>query len=127
MNDNCPVQAPKLLKAKSTVETCSSCGAWVERYPSFLGESDSFWECEKCGCTSVNIRDGRPYSQKNQRWGEIVKLFEETYLQIPYWDWDTVETDPPMNTLDWAAVEAWYRSQNIYRVFINVGAVEVIE
>lgn len=127
MNDNCPVQAPKLLKAKSTVETCASCGAWVDRYPSFYGESDGYWECDKCGCTSVKLRDGRPFSKKSRKWDEVVQVFEECYLDIPQWDWNTIVTEPPMITLDWGAVEEWYRSQNIYRIFINVGTVEHIE
>lgn len=127
MNSQCPVPAPKLLKANSTVETCASCGAWVERYPSFMGENDGFWECEKCGCTSMNIRDGKPFGRKSRRWSEIVKMFEESYTDIPYWDWDTIETEPPMRDLDWSAIEAWYASQNIHRVFISFGKVEVIK
>lgn len=118
---SCPVVAPKLLKADSLVETCASCGAWVERYPAFLGEPDGYWECEKCGCTSVNIRDGRPYAPKSQKWEQVLKWFNEMYLDIPYWDWDTVVTEPPMRELDWAAVETWFRSQNIHRVFISFG------
>lgn len=127
MSDECPVKPPKLLRAESTVETCSSCGAWVERYPSFLGESDGFWECEKCGCTSVNIRDGKPFAKKSRRWADIVEMFNDLYLDIPHWDWDTVVTDPPMRELDWSAIEAWFRSQNIYRVFLSFGNIEVIE
>lgn len=126
MND-CPVAAPKLLKAKSTVVTCASCGAWVGRYPSFFGDDDGFWQCEKCGNTSWREREGRPFSSKSRNWENICKSFAELWTNIPHWDWDTVETDPPMRAIDWQAIEAWYRSQNIYRVFIEVPAVEVVE
>ena len=119
MSSSCPVPAPKLLKAQSTVETCASCGAWVERYPSFLGESDNSWQCEKCGCSSVKVREGRPYGPKSSQWVEVVKMFEDAYLDIPHWDWDTIQTEPPMQSLDWEAIERWFRSQNIYRVFIS--------
>lgn len=125
MNDNdCPVKAPKLLKAKSTVETCASCGAWVERYPSFLGENDGYWQCDKCGSTAVKIRDGRPYSIKSRNWSQIVKWFNEGFTNIPEWDWNTIETEPPMKELDWNAIEGWYRSQNIYRMFIRCEVTE---
>ncbi len=123
MENKCPVPAPKLLKADSLVETCASCGAWVNRYPAFFGESDRYWQCDKCGCTSVKIRDGRPYGSKSRQWEHVVIEFNELYLDIAYWDWDTVVTDPPMHTLDWAAVETWFRSQNIHRVFISFGEI----
>lgn len=126
MNEECPIKAPKLLKAQSTVETCASCGAWVDRYPSFMGESDNFWQCDKCGCTSVKLRDGRPYGAKSRQWAEVVQMFEESYLNIHPGDYSTVETDPPMASLDWQAVEKWYQSQGIYRIFITVGAYEVV-
>lgn len=119
MSNKCPVPAPKLLKADSTVETCASCGAWIERYPTFLGESDSFWQCEKCGCTSVKLRDGRPYGPKSGKWAQVVSMFEDAYLDIPYWDWDKVEAEPPLQSLNWEAIEQWFESQNIYRIFIN--------
>lgn len=118
--DDCPMKAPKLLKVKSLVETCSSCGAWVERYPEFLA-GDYFWECEKCGCTSVKIRQGRPYSKKSREWENITNQFNELFLDIPYWDWDSIETEPPMKSLDWVAVEQYFNSQNIYRVFMGIG------
>jgi hypothetical protein len=121
--DDCPVKAPKLIKAYSLVETCAYCGAWVERYPAFLGENDNPWHCEKCYNTSVNIRDGRPYAPKSARWSEVVKRFEELFLDIPYWDWETVVTEPPMKDLDWNAAEEYFNSKGIYRVFIGMGKI----
>jgi hypothetical protein len=119
-NENpCPVSVPKLLKAKSTVVHCASCGAWVRRYPDFLGEDDVFWECERCNNTSQTLREGRPYGKKSRQWAQIVEWFNDCCFDIPPWDWDTVETDPPMSSLDWKALERWYRSQNIYHVFIG--------
>ncbi len=123
----CPVQAPKLITAKSTVVTCGSCGAWAGRYPSFFGEDDGYWQCDKCGNTSIRERDGRPYSSKSRIWGNIAKSFADMWTDIPEWDWDTVETDPPMKELDWSAIEAWYRSRGIYRVFLSAPQVEIEE
>lgn len=127
MSENdCPVPAPKLLKANSTVEVCSSCGAWAGRYPTFM-EGDSFWQCEKCYCTSVKLREGRPYGAKSREWARIVEQFNRLYLDIPYWDWDTIETEPPMKTLDWKTVEEWFRQRNIYRVFVGIGEISITE
>ncbi len=123
----CPVQAPKLITAKSTVVTCGSCGAWAGRYPSFFGEDDGYWQCDKCGNTSIRERDGRPYSSKSRIWGNIAKSFADMWTDIPEWDWDTVETDPPMKELDWSAIEVWYRSRGIYRVFLSAPQVEIEE
>lgn len=126
-NGNCPVPAPKLLKAESTVETCASCGAWVQRYPTFMGDDDSFWQCDKCGSTSVKLRKGRDYGPKSKHWAWVNKQFQELYLDIFPGDRDTVVTEPPMSALDWQAVEAWFRSHNIYRSFIAVTAEVVTE
>lgn len=128
-NENpCPVSAPKLIKAKSLVETCASCGAWAERYPEFFGEADNYcWQCEKCSNTSVKIREGRSYGAKSREWENIVKQFNELFLDITPDYWDSVETEPPMKDLDWQAIEAWYRSQGIYRIFIHVGNVSKID
>ena len=49
------------------------------------------------------------------------------WTDIPEWDWDTVETDPPMKEIDWSAIEAWYRSQGIYRVFLYAPHIEIEE
>lgn len=124
--DDCPVKPPKLLRADSVVETCASCGAWVERYPEFMGESDGFWECDRCNCSSVKIRQGRPYGPKSKEWAWVQEQFNMLYLDIAPPDRSTVLCDPPLESLDWNAVEEWFRSHNIYRVFIGV-SVEVIE
>ena len=124
--DECPVSAPKLISAKSTKVICARCGAWSYRCPSFMG-TDEMWDCDKCGNTSCYEREGRPYSVKSRNWGWIEQQFNELYLDIPYWDWDTVATDPPMKDLDWKAVEAWFRSQNIYRIFLEAPQIEVVK
>jgi hypothetical protein len=110
----CPVKAPKLIKANALVETCASCGAWVERYPEFFGDDDRFWQCDKCGNTSIKIRQGRPYSNQSKQWAWIVEEFEKLWDGSPYWDWETVVTEPPMKDIDWKAIRDWYHSQNIY-------------
>lgn len=109
----CPVPMPKLLKANSLVETCASCGTWVERYPVFL-DGDYFWQCDKCGNTSTKVREGRPFAPKSRDWKIIVERFEELWTMIPQWDWDSIVTEPPMKSLDWNAIREWYESQNIY-------------
>lgn len=106
--ENPPIAAPKLLKANSTVETCASCGMWVERYPDFL-DSEGFWQCEKCGCTSVKQRPGRPYGPKSKEWHWINERFNDLFIYFAPGDFDAVETDPPMQSLDWKAVKAWNR------------------
>lgn len=126
IEDNpCPVKPPKLLKAESLVTVCASCGTWVERCPAFFGELDGYWQCDKCGNTSVKIRDGRPYGAKSREWGRIVQEFEELCFDIPFWEWETITTEPPMKDLDWKAVETWYRSRGIHRMFIAGG--EILE
>jgi len=122
--DDCPVKPPKLVSAKSTKVICASCGAWSYRYPTFMG-GDEIWDCDKCGNTSCYEREGRPYSEKSRHWGWIVERFNELYLDIPYWDWDTVVTEPAMNTLDWEKIEDWFRSHNIHRIFIETPPIEV--
>lgn len=125
--DGRPVPAPKLIKAYSIVETCWRCGAWAGRYPRFWGDDDGFWQCERCGCTSTRLREGRPYSRKSRQWGQLEKQFNELYTDIPHWYFDTVITDPPMAALDWEAIEAWFRSNNIYRMFIEAPTIEVVQ
>ena len=117
--DGCPVEVPKLISVQSTVIACSHCGAWVVRYPSFMGEFDDFFQCEKCGCSAIKIRDGRPYSHRSRRWDWVVGSFKESFTDIPYWDWNTVVCDPPLKELDWDAIEQWYQEHNIYRIFIG--------
>ena len=126
MLEGCPVPTPKLLKVKSTVFTCARCGAWSHRIPTFMDGLD-FWECEKCGNTSVHQCEGRPYSNKSREWQRITEWFNDDWTNIAHWDWDTVETEPPLKDVDWKAIEAWYRSMNIYRVFMELPEIEIVE
>lgn len=126
LDGKCPVKTPKLISAESTVETCYSCGKWIQRYPSFMGDDDDFFQCEKCGSTATRSRKGRPYGPKSKHWEFVQKQFNELFLDISPFDRDTVKSDPPLGSLDWEAVEQWFRSNNIYRIFIGV-QVEVVE
>jgi hypothetical protein len=121
--EECPVKPPKLISAKSTKVICARCGAWSYRYPDFMG-GDEMWDCDKCGNTSCYKREARPYGKKSRHWEKIVDWFNDVYLNIPYWDWDTVVTEPPMKDLDWAAIEEWFRSRHIYRIFIPLPQIE---
>ncbi len=123
----CPVQAPKLITAKSTVVTCGSCGAWAGRYPSFFGEDDGYRQCDKCAIHQSVSATGDHIAASHAFGGNIAKSFADMWTDIPEWDWDTVETDPPMKELDWSAIEAWYRSRGIYRVFLSAPQVEIEE
>lgn len=89
---------PELLVAYSTVWTCSSCGAWAGRFPKFL-DDDGFWQCDKCGCTSVNIKEGRPYGPKSKDWDWIKKKFDECYGYMHPADFVTVRTSPSMKSM----------------------------
>ncbi len=115
----CPVPAPKLLWASALKERCGSCHRWVQRYPEFMGEADGYWQCEHCFCTSVLIQQARPYSLKSREWEQIVEWFEDCWTDIPPMLFNTVRTEPPLSEIDWQAIEAWYRSQHIYRWFIT--------
>lgn len=122
----CPVEMPKLLRAPSIVETCASCGAWVQRYPAFLGEAQEFWQCEKCGNTSTRRRQGRPFGPKSKMWPRVLEEWENRWDSIPPWDRNgsVVVCDPPLASLDWQAIEDWYASQNIYRMYIGFHVAE---
>jgi hypothetical protein len=73
----------KLLRASSTVATCTSCKTWVDRWPDFMGEPfDKGYQCEKCGCTSVALRPGRPFGPKHKDWESIVYWWNEYSHQI---------------------------------------------
>ena len=126
LDGKCPVKTPKLLSAESTVETCASCGKWIQRYPSFMGDDDGYFQCEKCGNTSTRSRAGRPYGPKSKHWEWVLRQFNELFLDINPFDRDTVQSEPPLSELDWDAVEKWFISNNIYRSFINV-IIEVVD
>lgn len=91
---------PKLLKCESYVETCASCHSWVERYPQWLGEMDKSWQCEKCGCSSVDIRVGRPYGPKSREWDWIEKLFYELWPTMEPNDYIGLHTYPQVTNFD---------------------------
>lgn len=86
----------KVLKLESLVEVCSSCGAWVERYPEYLGEDDNFWQCDRCMCTSTTIRQGRPYGPKSKEWSHLMEQLEELWPHMTPYDFRGIVTDPPL-------------------------------
>jgi len=122
----CPIATPTLLKAPSIVESCASCGKWVHRYPAFLGEILEVWQCEKCGNTSTKCRPGRPYGPQSKQWPTILSEWADCWTNIAPWDRNesVVVCDPPLASIDWWAIEEWYASRQIYRMFIGVGVVE---
>lgn len=67
---------PDPIAIKSTVWTCNHCKAWICRVPQWCGD-DGIGECDKCGCTSIVGRDGRPFGPMSQWWEIYVKHFRE--------------------------------------------------
>ena len=63
----------------SNVWRCSGCKAWRGRVPfwdDFLGYGE---QCEKCGCTSVTGRPGRPFGPKSKTWAMDVEALNEIW------------------------------------------------
>lgn len=85
----------KLLKAESIVITCNCCGHWLNRGPAFLGYEGQ-WDCEKCGCTSIRIRPGRPFGPQSREWDWIEKEFNQLWKYFDSEEMKTVTTDPPL-------------------------------
>ncbi len=74
---------PQLIWAASTVYICASCGAWLGRYPAFLGTlGDKGDQCYRCGSSYCKTRRGRPFSNRSDRWIEISRQFRENYESI---------------------------------------------
>jgi hypothetical protein len=48
----------------------------------FNADMGKGYQCE-CGCTSIEVFEGRPYGPRSVHWPELVKEFEESY---PVWD-----------------------------------------
>jgi len=68
----------KLKLIKTFVFTCSRCNAWQGRIPQWYGDcGDKSDSCHKCGCTSFNIREGRPYGNRSSKWEKLLVEFEE--------------------------------------------------
>lgn len=89
-------EAPKykLLKAESIVITCNCCGHWLNRGPAFLGYEGE-WNCERCNCTSIRIRPGRPFGPQSREWEWINKVFNEMCKYFDSEEMTMVTTDPP--------------------------------
>lgn len=113
--EDLPVQTPRLLKVRSTVVRCASCGMWITRFPSFFGAFEGFFHCEKCGRTGIVEKEGRPYGPKSQQWDWIVDEFNHLFFGLETWDFESVVCDPPLESLDWKAIDDWFHSKNIFR------------
>jgi hypothetical protein len=95
------VNAPKLLWLASIVQTCTGCKRWECRRPTYLGdELGKGYSCERCGVTSTDVREGKPYGPKSRIWAKLLKEWKE------YWDWNgldelvgLVKTEPPIEKL----------------------------
>ena len=120
-----PFPTPQLIKAYARKEECARCHAWVERYPSFMGDRDDFWECDRCGCTSMYIKDARPYGPLSAKWPQILDWWDEMWRDLPPWDFDTVECDPPLSSIDWPKVAEWFLANGITHMFIGAPSMDM--
>jgi len=102
--------APKLIRVESMVETCAQCGMWLLRSPEYsngLG-GDKGHQCERCGCTSVQIRRGRPYGPKSALWARITEDFNEIWPYMHIFEFVGITSDPPLpNPNNSEEYEAW--------------------
>jgi len=78
---------------RSVVYRCASCHTWVWRTPYILSELGE-WRCEKCGCSSVILNEGRKYGPKSKEWENFLRIVWEYPI---FQDWVYVEFDPPMS------------------------------
>lgn len=120
-----PFPTPRLIKAYARKEKCYRCHAWVDRYPSFMGDRDDFWECERCGCTSMYIEDARPYGPNSRKWFQVCEWWEDLWRDLPPWDFDTVECDPPLSSIDWSVVADWYEERGITHIYIGAPIMDI--
>ena len=74
----------KIRAIRSQVWICAACHMWLGRMPVYAGEGDKGDCCERCGNTSMIIRDGRPFGPRSSQWEwlieevrEFLELFEE--------------------------------------------------
>lgn len=109
---------PKLLSVQSTVIRCAYCKRWLGRGPTYLYDDGCFFDCE-CGSTSVIVSVGRPYGPKSREWSRLVAEFNDVFEQFVPYEWDTVQTDPPMKDLDWAYIQKRERADGIFRWVIG--------
>jgi len=91
---------PTLLLAESYVYTCASCGTWAFRVPKFL-DDDGYWQCDKCGSSTLKMREGRPYGPKSRHWEWIENQFDQIVNSLPGEFLEGVKTDPPLEANTW--------------------------
>jgi len=83
MTPRAVLAAPTLFR--SWVIRCGRCKAWWYRLPQFMGDGsgDKGDYCEKCGCTSVTITEGRPFGPRSKRWPMYLKEWRGYMQSIP--------------------------------------------
>lgn len=84
----------RIVAVRSKVITCFSCKAWLGRVPTYCGDGDKGDYCHRCGCTSVNIRDGRPFGPRSRDWSlaidEVMDLLR-TFATEPVFTYELEE------------------------------------
>lgn len=69
---------------KSTVITCNACGHWLGRVPLYESEGDKGDCCDRCGCTSVRLRNGRPFGPRYRYWPALIERLADGFK---WWTW----------------------------------------
>jgi rRNA maturation endonuclease Nob1 len=60
-----------VVKVYSYVYKCASCNTFYSRLPVWDG-LDKGDQCDKCGCTSFSVTQGRPYGPKSRQWPDLM-------------------------------------------------------
>lgn len=110
-----PFNPPALIRVDSVVETCGTCGAWLNRCPIWDYELVDC-RCHVCGGSSVRTRLGRPYSRRSRHWNDIQQRFNAVFQFIDPDIRENVVTDPPMSVLPWGEMREWYEKHNMFGV-----------
>lgn len=66
---------PELALVKTYIYHCAQCHSWIVRVPQFDYDLGKGHTCHKCGCTSVNITEGRPFGPRSTRWSLCIDIF----------------------------------------------------
>lgn len=80
--ENKPNLYPKLLLIKSWVLICAGCHSWCGRAPQWCGTGDKGDRCYKCGSTSFEIREGRPFGPRCRNWEWMADEFYSMYATL---------------------------------------------
>jgi DNA-directed RNA polymerase subunit RPC12/RpoP len=68
----------ELKLVKTYVIKCAQCKRWLGRLPRWTNaELGKGHRCEYCGCTSIEITNGRPWGPRSRYWDDLVTEFND--------------------------------------------------